>query len=188
MCARGAHWALLGGPSTSPLDFRVRVLWYLPFLSLASCSGSSTAPPGYVEACYGGDFGKTLVGQAPIFSAQLNISESQWPRLTQILLELSNRRGLQFFNDTRNGPDLRMINISLCSRDGLFMYADRRIFLDQNGHAFMDNPLTVAIFAYKDRDAWTAFSREVKSTLDAEWPGGLVSDPHVQIQLKNSIL
>jgi hypothetical protein len=166
----------------------MKVLWYLPLALLASCSGSGTAPPGYIEACYGGDFGKTLVGQAPLFSGQLNIAESQWPRLTQVLVDISNRRQLKFFKDTRDGPDLRMINVSLCSRDGLFMYADRRIFLDGKGRVIIDNPLTVAVFAYKDRGTWTAFSKELKDALDAEWPGRLTSDPHVQIQLKNSLL
>ena len=166
----------------------MKVLWYLPLVLLAACSGASTAPPGYIEACYGGDFDKTLVGQAPLFSGQLNISESEWPRLAKVLLDISNRRQLKFFNDTRDEPDIRMINVSLCSRDGLFMYADRRIFLDGKGHVTMDSPLTVAVFAYKDRDVWTAFSNELKKALDAEWPGRLTSDPHVQIRLKNSLL
>jgi hypothetical protein len=166
----------------------MRALCCLAVLLLASCGASDTAPPGYVDACYGGDFTKTLSGQAPVFSGQLNISEGQWPRLTQILLELSNRRQLHFFNDTRKGSDLRMIRISLCSPDGLFMYADRRIFLDENGRVIIDNPLEVDIFAYKDRDAWSAFAQEVKDSLNAEWPGKLTSDPHIQVQLKNSIL
>ena|SRR5580658_3760660 len=166
----------------------MKVLWCLLVLLLVSCSASDTAPPGYVDACYGGDFTKTLSGHAPIFSGQLDISENQWPRLTQILLDLSNRRHLQFFNDTRNDPDVRMIMISLCSRNGLFMYVDRRIFLDGNGRVIMDHPLTVAIFTYKDRDTWPAFTQEVKSALDAEWPGKLTSNPNIHIQLKNSIL
>ena len=166
----------------------MNVRWCLPLLLLTSCSGSSTAPPGYIESCYGGDFSKTLVGQAPVFWGELNISERDWPRLTQLLLDISSRRRLEFFNDTRNEPDVRMINVSLCSSDGLFMYADRRIFLDGKGHVTMDHPLTVAVFAYRDRDAWTVFSKELKDALDAQWPGKLTSDPHVQIQLKNSLL
>jgi hypothetical protein len=165
----------------------VKVLWCsLAVPLLASCSG--TAPPGYIEACYGGDFARNLSGQRPILAGQLDIPDSQWPHLTEVLLGVSERHHLKFFNDTRREPTLQMINVSLCSSDGLFMNADRRTFRDDHGKVTTSIPLTITVFAYKNRDTWTAFAQEVKAALDAEWPGKLTSDPNVEIQLKNSIL
>jgi hypothetical protein len=37
--------------------------------ALLGCSGESTMPPGFNEACYGGNYGENLSGANPVYSA-----------------------------------------------------------------------------------------------------------------------
>jgi hypothetical protein len=157
---------------------------------------SSTAPPAYIAACYGGDFLKNLAGMKPIFSAQLDIPDDQWPRLAQVLQGVSEHDNLQFFNDTQRERYISMVNISICSSHGLFMsaYASRHVGCDgdivndvcQGKQVTPSRPLRVDIFAYNDPASWNDFAQEVEASLSNEWPGELKSSPESQVRLLNS--
>jgi hypothetical protein len=132
--------------------FLASFLALTPFL--ASCSGSAGAPPGYIEACYGGNFSRNRTNKAPILVAPLDIPDDQWPRLTAILQNIGNRHGLEIFNDTRREQYLSMLSISLCSSRGVFALVDRRVFRDAKGRVISSSPLTLQLYAYKNETSW----------------------------------
>ena len=65
-------------------------------LSVSACGSGSTAPKGYVQACYGGDFAAHLSGKLPVYFATLDINQTQWLGLTEVLTSISQRHSLQF--------------------------------------------------------------------------------------------
>ncbi len=162
-----------------------RSVWLL-IIALAACSGA-TPPEGYVESCYGGDFTTKLSGAKPIYSATLDIAETQWPELTRLLASLAEKHGVRLFNDTRHTEDLRMISISLCSEDGLFMNADRRIWSFE-GEQPPALPLMVNVFAYNNQERWHGFAKDLDTALSEQWPRELNNKPNISTQLMTSPL
>lgn len=157
-------------------------------LFLASCGGSVSAPPGYVDACYGGNFSKNLTNKAPILVALLDIPDDQWSRLTDILQNVSSRHGLEIFNDTRRERYLSMLSISLCSSRGVFVLVDRRVFRDAKGHVVSSSPLTLQVYAYRDERSWNALAEELEAALKAEWPGKVEVKQSTDTHLRDSLL
>jgi hypothetical protein len=56
-------------------------------------------PPGYNDACYGGDYGKNLSSTHPIYSATLTLDHASQPVLRDILFNLANKHQLKVFDD-----------------------------------------------------------------------------------------
>ena len=166
----------------------MRKLIFFFFVYLSGCSPGNKPPEGYVEACFGGNFAKNLSGAEPIYSATLNIDESQWTKLTEILKLVSDKHGLRFFNDTRHTESLKMISISLCSERGLFLNADKRIWHFEGQKPDSPLPLRVNIFAYRNSETWTVLAKEVDRLLSKEWPKVLDNKPKITTQLRNSQL
>ena len=166
----------------------MRSLPVLLILGLAGCGGSSTAPEGYIEACYGGDFGRHLSGKSPVYLANLSVDEAAWPRLTEILTTIAATHNVRLFNDTRRTDGLRMIHISLCSEGGLFMTADKRDWFDAGRPVFSPRPLMVTIFEYRSDKDWRPLIRDVDASLRAEWPSLLDTSPEVEVRLGTSLL
>ena len=148
----------------------VRKLIVIFFIFLSGCSPGNKPPEGYVEACYGGNFAKNLSGAEPIYSAALDIDDSQWTKLTEIMKVVSDKHGLRFFNDTRHTESLKMISISLCSERGLFLHADKRIWHFEGQKPDSSLPLMVNIFTYRNSESWTDLAKEVDRILSKEWP------------------
>ena len=171
----------------SLIRFRnVRKLTIIFFVFLYGCSPGHKPPEGYVEACYGGNFAKNLSGAEPIYSAELDIDDSQWPKLFEILKLVSDKHGLRFFNDTRHTESLKMISISLCSERGLFLHADKRIWHVEGQKQDSSLPLMVNIFTYRNSESWTDLAKEVDRILSKEWPKALDNKPKITTQLRNS--
>jgi hypothetical protein len=161
---------------------------YLALVLLVGCSPERKPPEGYVESCYGGNFAKNLSGATPIYSAVLDIDESQWPKLTEILKTVSDKHSLWFFNDTRHTESLKMISISLCSESGLFMNADKRIWNFEGEKQPPPLPLMVGIFAYRNSESWAALAKEIDQQLYRQWPKELNRKPNITTQLRTSPL
>lgn len=157
-----------------------------PFL--ASCGGSASAPPGYIDACYGGDFSRNLTNKAPILVALLDIPDDQWPRLTEILQGIGSRHGLEIFNDTRREQYLSMLSISLCSSQGVFVLVDRRVFRDTKGHVISSSPLTLQMYAYRNEKSWGELAQELEATLKTAWPGKFDVKQSADTHLRDSLL
>jgi hypothetical protein len=156
-------------------------------LSVSACGSGSTAEEGYAQACYGGDFAPHLSGKQPMYLATLDINQAQWPRLTEALTSISERHGLRFFNDTRHTDGLDMIVVSLCSEQGLFMTADKRIWSVKGQPKTPELPLTISIYAYRNERQWRPVIEDVDSTLRSEWPQQLDNKPKLQVRLKDSL-
>lgn len=155
---------------------------------LFGCSPERKPPEGYVESCYGGNFAKNLSGAKPIYSVVLDIDESQWPKLTEILKAVSEKHGLRFFNDTRHTESLRMISISLCSESGLFFIADKRIWNFEGEKRPPPLPLMVNIFTYRNSETWAVLAKEVDRQFQRQWPNELKHNPNITTQLLTSPL
>jgi hypothetical protein len=155
---------------------------------LAGCGTGEPVPAGYFEACYGGNFSTHLAGRSAFLSADVDISESDWPKLAALLESAAAKRGVKFFNDTRHNEGLSMIMVSLCSPDGLFLTADKRVWKQSGSATFPDAPVLVTAFSYKDEPAWRPFANDLLETLRQEWPDRVSIPSKRTSQSKNSIL
>jgi hypothetical protein len=166
-----------------------RAVWTVVLaLSVSACGSGSTAPEGYVQACYGGNFAAHLSGKQPMYLATLDINQAQWPRLTETLTSISERHSLRLFNDTRHTDGLDMIVVSLCSEQGLFMTADKRIWSVKDQPKIPELPLTITIYAYRNEQQWRPVIEDVDSTLRSEWAQQLDDKPKLEVRLKDSLL
>jgi hypothetical protein len=171
------------------VNYVSRALWTVVLaLSVSACGSGSTAPEGYVQACYGGDFAAHLSGKQPMYLATLDINQAQWPRLTEALTSISERHSLRLFNDTRHTDGLDMIVVSLCSEQGLFMTADKRIWSVKAQPNVLELPLTITIYAYRNEQQWRPVIKDVDSTLRSEWAQQLDNKPMLEVRLKDSLL
>ena len=162
-------------------------LGLLMLVVTAACGSGNKPPHGYVEACYGGDFSKNLSGTEPLYSATLDIDPSEWAKLSEALRLLSEKHRLKYFNDTRNTESLKMIFVSLCSENGLFMFADRRIWNLENKE-WGSPPLMVNIVAYRNTEQWASFAMEVDKLLREQWPQQINNKPNIEGRLMTSPL
>ena len=80
-----------------------------------------------------------------------------------------------------------MISISLCSEEGLFMNADKRIWSNED-KIFNALPLIVNVFAYENPKRWQEFAKDLNVALGQRWPNELNSQPSIATQLKTSPL
>jgi hypothetical protein len=166
-----------------------RAGWIIAFaLSLSAYGSGSTAPEGCVQACYGGDFAARLAGKRPAYFATLDINQTQWPRLTEVLTSLSQRHSLHVLNDTRHTDGLDMILVSLCSEQRLYMTSDKRIWNVKGQPKTSEFPLTITIYEYQNEQLWRPFVEDVDSTLRSEWAQQLDDKPKLEIRLLNSLL
>jgi hypothetical protein len=171
------------------VNYVSRALWTVVWtLSVSACGRGSTAPEGYVQACYGGDFAAHLSGKQPMYLATLDINQAQWPRLTEALTSISERHSLRLFNDTRHTDGLDMIVVSLCSEQGLFITADKRIWSSKGQPKIPELPLTITIYAYRNEQQWRPVIEDVDSTLRSEWAQQLDNKPKLEVRLKDSLL
>jgi len=145
-------------------------------------------PAGYNDACYGGNFSKTLAGANPIYSAELDIPDSSWPELGSALSEIAAKYSVKKFDDIRNTKTLKMFSVSLCSADGLFSMADKRTWYFP-GEAPAGTPsINITVFAYKKDDRWFRLSKDLDATLRKHWPNKLRTTSTADTRLLNSAL
>lgn len=147
--------------------------------ALLGCSGESPMPPGFNEACYGGNYGKNLSGANPVYSATLTVDRPSQSALRTLLLQLADKHQLKAFDDGAN-YNHQFFSIYLCSRNGAFSFVDNR--------AAGQNRMRINVFSY--RDSWHSepFVADLKLALLAQWPGGLEMEEASATTLKSSIL
>ncbi len=157
-------------------------------LLLAACGSGEPAPAGYVDACYGGNFSKALAGRTAFLTADVDIPESDWPKLATLMNKAAANGGVSYFNDTRHNEGLSMILVSLCSPDGLFLMADKRVWKDSEKVLFPDSPVLITAYAYKNEATWLPFAGNLIETLKREWPDRVTVPSKRTAGLKNSQL
>lgn len=151
---------------------RVSVLVLL-FIFLCSCGSGHEAPAGYIDECYGGDFSTNMIGKAPNYSAVLDLDVSEWDSLKLILESFAKKNELRFFEDIRRTKELNMFSVSLCSKNGLLIHADKRIWTVGDSPEHIPLPLMITVQVYKNEAKWDSISHNLNTVLDAKWPNEL---------------
>jgi hypothetical protein len=142
-------------------------------LSLAGCGPANPPPPGYVESCYGGDFRKHIEGSIPKRVITVKASESDWPRLARDISAAGRALGLDVFDTSATLNHVRTIEIHLCSKSGIWISADQRIWTGKNAEEanrfrnFGEVEITVNL--YKRDFDWARVSDELARMLGKSW-------------------
>lgn len=155
---------------------------------LAACGSGREPPEGYVEACYGGDWNKYMVGKSPVYSVILDIDKSEWHKLATFLQAYSSREGLTHFDTSEESNALSMLYISLCSEHGLWVHADKRIWHFEGREEHSPLPLMVSVVVYANPDKWAHVPSDLDSELKKMWPGKVNSEHGIESSLRNSLL
>ena len=147
--------------------------------ALLGCSGESTMPPGFNQACYGGDFSKNLAGAKPAYSATLALDRSSQPILRNILFQLADKHHLKAFDEGANYKG-QFFSVYLCSSKGAFVLVDSR--------AAGENMMRIDVFSYRESWRPESFVSDLQTALVSQWPKGLQRKDLSDTTLKNSIL
>jgi hypothetical protein len=87
-------------------------------------------PPGYVDACYGGQPSDDRPTARTEFVVRIQATEQQWPSLSDRLKKFGAEHGLAVFYTSMKLDWVHMVEVSLCSPEGLFVWADNRLYSD----------------------------------------------------------
>ena len=151
-------------------------------LAIVSCEPDYPPPEGYVEECYGDNFGKYLAGHSPKYHVLLNIETQQWPELRMQLEALSKQLEVVFFYEDRF-PNSELFIASLCSKAGLYMHADKRIW-ESDREEQRQEPMSISIYAYHESFDWKPFVETVHSSLIQAWADSLILDHQIKESLQ----
>jgi hypothetical protein len=155
---------------------------------LVGCGSGREAPEGYVEACYGGDWKKYMVGESPIYTVTLDIDKAEWHKLTGIFQTYSNLKEIKFFDLSEESEGLSMLFLSLCSENGLWVHADKRIWSFDGEEDTSGLPLMVSVIVYANPEKWSQVSSEIDAELKKVWPKKVNSDHGIESSLRNSLM
>jgi len=137
-------------------------------------------PPGFNEACYGGDFDTNLAGAKPIYSAELTLDRPSRPVLLAMLAQLANEHRLKVFDEGAKYKEADLFLVYLCSSKGAFAFVDSR--------AAGPNAVRIVVFSYRNSWSSKSFATDLDSKLSSEWPKNLKKLDPSSTTLGNSIL
>ena len=147
--------------------------------ALSGCSGGSEMPPGFNEACYGGDFGKNLAGAKPLYSSTLSLTQDSRPALRKALFELAEKHQMKAFDDGAEFKN-QFFSIYLCSAKGAFAVFDSR--------AAGKDMVRIDVFSYRQSWQPATFVKDLQVMLSARWPNGVKEMDTANTTLGNSLL
>ena len=150
--------------------------------SLAACSAGNPPPEGFVEACYGGDWNKRMVGLAPVWSADLTIDDDDLPTLRTVFAGIAAEYSVKHYDVGEKFIEVRPIDIYLCSEEGLFISATKL------GRRSPIKPVMINIFVYEPDYKWEPIGQDLRLALVAKWPESLDETPSRTSELGNSLL
>jgi len=140
---------------------------------VSSCKPSYPPPPGFVEACYGGDVSKTLDGATPRFRMQLPASPDQWSDIARRFQDFGASHELKYFDTSVSDIDgLKMINVHLCSAKGIWLSADKRLWSGRSEPS--PNVVPIDLYQYDTEMDWVLIAAELEKSFQ-DWPGGFQS-------------
>jgi hypothetical protein len=104
---------------------------------------------------------------------RVEASEQQWPQLAEKLMAFGARHSLETFNTSKSPVGLHMFEVSLCSRKGLFIWADNRLWADPMPN---QDPLHVLVLLnrYGDGYDWRPVAKDLQEAFK-DWPGTVES-------------
>ena len=143
-------------------------------LTLAACSGPrDTAPPGYVDACYGGkDNMPRYVAFSDLrMSVTVDATEKDWPLLSSSVKEVAAKHGLKVFDTSESGPHLRAVMVSACLASGIVLMLDKRIWVDhpESEPESLRDKVTVALYTYRPEANFEPVAHSLEERLRGAW-------------------
>ena len=154
---------------------------------LSSCGSGHETPEGYIEECYGGDFSKNIIGKTPNYSAVLDLDVSEWDALKLALESFAKKKELRFFEDIRRTKSLNMFSVSLCSKNGLWIHADKRIWTVGDSPEHIPMPLMIRVQIFKNDAKWASISDKLNAALVEKWPNELDTEHGYKSSYRNSL-
>jgi len=139
---------------------------------LAACGGPrDTAPPGYVEACYGGreNMPRYVAFSNRRVAITLDATEKDWPALTDIVKQVAAEHGLQVFDTSESGPHLRAVMVSACDPSGISLMLDKRIWTANPDPEFQRGKVVVALYTYRPEARFEPIGDALVTKLQAAW-------------------
>jgi hypothetical protein len=123
-------------------------------LLLVSCGKPQyPAPPGYADACYGGLHADNPKIFKTEFVMRIAATEQEWPSLANRLKKFGVDHNLSVFDTSMKLNWVHMVEVSLCSPEGLFVWADNRLYSDPMPNEDAKHVL-VLVSRYTDRYDW----------------------------------
>ncbi|MEO2265809.1 hypothetical protein V1358_00490 [Pseudoalteromonas sp. YIC-656] len=108
-------------------------------------------------------------------------------RIKDYLKNFATEKELRFFEDIRRDDSLNMFNVSLCSKDELWINADKRIWAVGDSPEHIPVPLMIRVQVYKNDEKWTSISESLNSILINKWPNDINTEHGYTSSYKNSL-
>jgi hypothetical protein len=144
------------------------------FLSLIGCGGPKFPPPaGYVDACYGGYHSDNRQTATTEFVMRVQASEQQWPDLAARLKKFGTEHSLAVFDTSMKLDWVHMVEVSLCSQKGLFIWADNRLYTDPMPDQDANHVL-ILVNRHSDQYDWKPMAEGLTEVFK-DWPGVVAS-------------
>lgn len=145
--------------------------------TLCACSSpADNTPPGYADACWGGrdNFSRFIAFSDLRLVVSVAAEEKDWPLLAGIVREVAIQHGLEIFDTSESGPDLRAVMVEACHAAGIMLMLDKRISV--NPPMTDPNPDVVEIFLYTYRPEvpFEPVGDTLVKKIQATWKGAKV--------------
>ena len=128
-----------------------------------------------------------MIGKTPSYSVVLDLETSEWEELRDTLKSFATEKELRFFEDIRRNDSLYMFNVSLCSKDGVWINADKRIWTIGDSPEYSPLPLMIRAQVYKNEEKWASITDRLNSILVNKWPNVLNAEHGYTSSYKNSL-
>jgi hypothetical protein len=137
----------------------------------AACGRTSTAPPGFVDACYGGseNMARNLAFSDRRVTITLDATEKDWPALTEIVKQVAQEHGLQFFDTSERGPSLRAVMVYACHASGIFVTLDKRIWAAAPDPESRRDKVDISLYTYRPEAEFEPIAGSLEKKLQAAW-------------------
>jgi hypothetical protein len=139
--------------------------------AVACGNGRSTAPPGFVEACYGGrdNMQRFVAFSDRRVAITVDATEKDWPALTEIVTQVAEEHGLEFFDTSESGPDLRAVMVFACHASGILLSLDKRIWTAAPDPGSLRDKVDVSLYTYRPGARFEPIARSLETKLLAAW-------------------
>jgi hypothetical protein len=129
-------------------------------------------PAGYAEACYGGraDAARNWVCSEDRLVVTLEATQAEWRLLAKIVSDYGRARGLDVFDTSARLQNLRSVEVSVCSSQGLFLLLDKRIYTDPTMNRDGDR-VAAHLRTYRDGFEWQPLAESFEAEIRRNWRG-----------------
>lgn len=114
--------------------------------------------------------GRTSIG--PAVHWDLEISDSEWPKLKELLESFATTHHLSFRDesDVELGV-MRTLYISACNEDGVNIEIGEQRWASENYENHTGKGVSIGVYITKDDAGWIPLTKELIANLETEWPG-----------------